>query len=1250
MGRLQDRLESFYKHYDADKVKSLYKDMKKSLSIYNVFKDVPFKLEVRMKNGVFGVRFTAENALSMNVMIITGYYFDNYEREHDYVWTTKKNNIKKFFNTGITDYMSRAGKITLNISEDEKENLIKILIDKKNPKEVDMIKMLSDNINKLEKTTWKEYLESVEVEYDKIVDEKHVDEVISMDLPMDWENVFSTDDRAKGVHMDSPSDALIVSLNTLGKVDIEYISQVTGYSYKDVICALKGAIFQNPEKWEECFYKGWETSDEYLSGNVLRKLRIAKELNVRFKGYFNQNIKALSKVCPPILSTDNVYVTIGSPWVPADIFDDFMLHLFGDWTKKWAIQNTKVYAIMHDELTGVWEIPFKSRYFWSVANDVTFGTKRITGVEILEKTLNCKNIQIFDEIDSDITKSKKKRVLNQTETMLAIEKQKRIIEEFQDWVWKNPTRKKRLLDIYESKFSSYVIRTYDGSFLELPNLNPDITLFPHQRDAIARILLSGNTLLSHDVGAGKTYVMICAGMEMKRVGISNKNMYVVPNNLVSQWEKMFLELYKDAKLLVVNPNTFAKAKRESVLKQIKEEEYDAIIIAYSSFDMIEVSRSYHIEKLKEEIEAYKRAIKKNRITSLIKKKEKLEKELEKLESLPDEEDYSFDTLGINTIFLDEAHNYKNVPIDTNITRVLGLSTTGSKKCAQMLNKVRTVQKQNNGRGVVFATGTPVTNSLTDIFVMQKYLQNGELELLDLHNFDSWIGMFAELEQNFEIDVDTNSYRMATRFSKFHNMPELANILSLVTDFHQVDITNGIPENEGYHDIVVPKTKAFNKYLKEISDRADKVRKGKIKRKEDNMLKITTDGRKAALDLRLVDVENYKVEDMKVSYCAENIYNIYKKTDNKDLTQLVFCDTSTPKSDFNLYDELRRLLVRKGIPNDEIAYIHDATTESQRLKLFQKVQQGIIRILIGSTFKLGLGVNVQNKLYALHHLDIPWRPADMVQREGRILRKGNENEKIEIYRYITDGSFDAYSWQLLESKQKMISSVLSGCVTERACEEIDGVVLDYAEVKAIAIGNPLLKERFEKMNELTRLATLQRKSIKAREALEIELLELPNKINKLSDDIRNCENDIEHYHMNKKEYDKEERKDIRELIHNEVYNSDPLINEKVILNYNGFDIIVPTNLSPNKPYLYIEKFGRYTVDLGQTVLGDLVRIDNFFDDLENYLENLQTDLKGLYRREKDIKSTLKNTESYADEIEELKKEIKILDEKLGVDKK
>ena len=1250
MGRLQDRLESFYNHYDCDKVKSLYKNMKTSLSIYEVFKNFPFKLEVRMKNGVFGVKFTAESALSMNVMIITGYYFDNYNKEYDYVWTVKKSNIKKFFNTGITEFINKGGKISINIQESERKNLIDILVNKKNPKEVDMTDLLCKNINQLEKVTWKEYLVEVEKEYDKLADEKHVDEVIAMDLPMDWENVFSSDDRAKGVHTDNPSDALIVSLSTLGKVDIEYISQVTGYSYKDVIKSLKGAIYQNPEKWEECFYKGWETSDEYLSGNVLRKLRIAKELNVRFKGYFDQNIKALSKICPPVLTSDNVYITIGSPWVPADIYDDFMLHLFGDWTKKWAIQNAKVYATVHDELTGIWEIPFKNRYFWSVANDVTFGTKRITGIDILEKTLNCKNIQIFDEVASNITKSKTKRVLNQTETMLAIDKQKKIIEEFQSWVWKNPTRKQRLLDIYESKFSSYVIRTYDGSFLNLPDLNPDICLYPHQKDAIARILLSGNTLLSHDVGAGKTYVMICAGMEMRRIGLSKKNLYVVPNSLVSQWEKMFLNLYTNAKVLTVSPNKFTKQKRDSILKQIKEEDYDAIIIAYSSFDMIEVSKQFHIEKLKEEIEAYKRAIKKNRLTTLIKKKEKLEKELEKLESLPDDKDYSFDSLGINTIFLDEAHNYKNVPINTNITRVLGLSTTGSSKCKQMMHKVRTVQKQNNGRGVVFATGTPITNSLTDIFVMQKYLQNGELELLDLQNFDSWIGMFAELEQNFEIDVDTNSYRMATRFSKFHNMPELANILSLVTDFHQIDSSNGIPQNDGYHDIVIPKTKEFKKYLKEISDRADKVRKGKIKRKEDNMLKITTDGRKAALDLRLVDVEYVSHKDLKVSYCADNIYNIYKKTDNKDLTQLVFCDTSTPKNDFNLYDELRRLLVRKGIPDNEIAYVHDAVTDSQRQKLFEQVQRGEIRILIGSTFKLGLGVNVQNKLYALHHLDIPWRPSDMVQREGRILRKGNENDKVEIYRYITDGSFDAYSWQLLESKQKMISSVLSGCVTERACEEIDGVVLDYAEVKAIAIGNPLLKERFEKMNELTRYVTLQRKHIKSRESLEIELLELPNKIDKLNVDILNCKNDIEYFNMNKESYDKEQRKAIRELIHNEIYNSDPLINEKTILVYNGFDIIVPTNLSTDKPYLYVEKYGRYTIDLGQTILGDLTRIDNFFGDLENHLEDLQNELKGLYRRQTDIEEELRSNVNYADKIEELKNEVKILDEKLGVDKK
>ncbi len=1248
MSKLGTRLESFYKYYDYNKLKSLYKDMKKSLSIYDVFKNIPFKLEIRMKNGVFGGRFSGTDSLSMNVMIITGYYFDNYNTEREYVFTTKKSYIKKFFTTGISDFSQRGGKIELNIPEDEVKNIIEIIIDKKNPKEKDMIEMLCKDFKKLETLSWEEYKKSVEDEYDRMLEEKHVEEVLAMDLPMDWENIFASDERTQGIHIENPSDALIVSLNTLGKVDIEYISQVTGYSYKDVINSLKGAIYQNPEKWEECFYKGWETSDEYLSGNVLHKLRVANKENERFKGYFDQNVKALKKVSPPILSSDNIYVTIGSPWVPADIFDEFMIHLFGDWTRKWSIQNTKVYNIMHDELTGVWEIPFKQRYIWGVANDVTFGTKKMPGIEILEKTLNCKTITIYEEVYSDINKSKKKRVINKEETLLAIEKQKKIIEEFQNWVWKSPERKKRLLEIYENKFASYVIRSYDGSFLTLPNLNPDIKLFSHQKDAIARILLSGNTLLSHDVGAGKTYVMICAGMEMRRIGTSKKNLYVVPNNLVGQWEGMFKELYPNAKLLIVNPNTFKPQKREKILKQIRDEDFDAIIMAYSSFDLIDVSLNYRIEELKNLIELYDKALKKNKILSLMRRREKLKEELEKLESKTSIDDYSFDKLGINTMFLDEAHNYKNVPIQTNITRVLGLSTTGSKKCENMLNKVRIIQKNNQGKGIIFATGTPITNSLTDIFVMQKYLQNGELELLDLQNFDSWIGMFAEQDSNFEIDVDTNSYRMATRFSKFHNMPELANILSLVTDFHQVDSQDGLPDKDEYRDIKVKQTKDFKKYLNEISARADKVRNGKIKRKEDNMLKITTDGRKAALDLRLVDSKYSFTNDSKVAMCAENVYNIYRQS--KDLTQLVFCDSSTPKKEFNLYDELKRLLILKGIPEEEIAYVHDAVTESTRTKLFEKVQKGIIRILIGSTFKLGLGVNVQNKLYALHHLDVPWRPSDMVQREGRIMRKGNENSRIEIYRYITDGSFDAYSWQLLETKQKMISSILSGCVSERICEEIDGAVLDYAEVKAIAIGNPLLKVRFEKMNELTRLATLQRKLIKTRESLEIELLELPNKIDKFNEDIIKCENDIEYLKMNVRNYDKDERKEIRELIHNEIYNSDPLINEKTILNYNGFNVIVPTNLSIDKPYLYLENYGRYTIDLGQTVLGDLQRIDNFFANFDNYLLDLKTELVKVHRRKQDVLNELENKESYTDEIENLRKEIKEIDEKLGVDKK
>lgn len=837
--------------------------------------------------------------------------------------------------------------------------------------------------------------------------EAHIKEVTRMDLPLDWENAFTGDSRTQGVHTENIPDALIMSLSNLGRVDIEYISSVTGEDCKTIICALKGSIYQNPDTWGECFYKGWETADEYLSGNLMRKWHTAQKANAEYKGYFKDNIRALKKILPDTVAAKDIYITLGSPWVPIDIIDDFITHILN-------LKNNGYSGTKHDELTGTWEIPQKSdyRYRCSVAATHTYGTSRMPALYILERTLNMKTVAVTDEVICHTNTSGVKRVINKSETVLALEKQQKMIKAFQRWVWNDDKRKERLEIIFENNFSCVRRRIFDGSFLDFPKMSPSVNLYPHQKNAVARILFSPNTLLTHDVGSGKTYIMIAAGMELKRMGLSRKNLYVVPNNIVGQWEKLFSVMYPDCKLLCVEPKNFTPTKREAVLEQIRDKDFDGIIMAYSCFEQIPLSKDFYTEQLQETLDKISElASNTNKATSkLERKKEAVRKALSTLELAMDNmyDTVYFDELGITRLFVDEAHNYKNVPIETKVDKVLGISSKGSKKCRDMMDKVRLVQKQNNGGGVVMATGTPITNSITDAFVMQKYLQSGELGMLDLQSFDSWIGMFAERVTEFEIDVDTSSYRLATRFAKFHNLPELTALLSSIADFHQVDSSVGIPDFDGYKDALISKTSEFTAYLDDISARAELVRKGIVSRSDDNMLKITTDGRKAALDIRLVEPNTSFTYQSKVARCAENVFDIYCETQSDKSTQLIFCDSSTPKSGFNVYDEVKRLLIGMGVTSEEIAFIHDAGTESKREKLFSKLRSGNVRILIGSTFKLGLGVNIQNKLIALHHLDVPWRPADMTQREGRILRQGNENKKVYIYRYITEGSFDAYS--------------------------------------------------------------------------------------------------------------------------------------------------------------------------------------------------------------------------------------------------
>jgi hypothetical protein len=862
-----------------------------------------------------------------------------------------------------------------------------------------------------------------------------------------------------------------------------------------------------------------------------------------------------------------------------------------------------------------------------------------------------KTVVVKDEVNCPTNASGKKKVINKTETVAALEKQQKMIDAFKKWVWTEESRKERLEMIFENNFSCVRRRIFDGSFLMFPNLSQKVQLYPYQKNAVARILFSENTLLAHDVGSGKTYIMIAAGMELRRMNLSKKNLYVVPNNIVGQWRNIFKSMYPSAKIFCVEPKNFTPAKKELVLSQIRDDNFDAIIMAYSCFERIPISQNYYIEELKEERMKIQSALVKagRSITSLERKKKSIEEALGKLAVSDDNtaDVICFDELGITRLFVDEAHNYKNVPIDTKTDKVLGISASGSKKCRDMMDKVHLVQKNNNGGGVIMATGTPITNSITDAFVMQKYLQSGELALLDLQSFDAWVGMFAEKSTEFEIDVDTSGYRLATRFSKFHNLPELTSLLSSIADFHQVDKTAGIPGFDGYNDAIIAKTDEFAEYLEEISARAERVRQGVIDRKDDNMLLITTDGRKAALDIRLVNPTSSFTYQSKVARCAENVFDIYEETADNNSVQLIFCDSSTPKIGFNIYDEMKRLLVAMGMPSEKIAYIHDADTEMQRTRLFAKVKCGDVRVLIGSTFKLGLGVNVQDKLVALHHLDIPWRPSDQTQREGRILRQGNENEKIRIYRYITEGSFDAYSWQLLETKQRFIVGLLSGSLTERSGADIENTVLNYAEIKALAVGNPLIKQRVETANLLSRYLTLQKKAIETHIRLEKELSEIPDSISRTKTFIDKCKADILYYRENSREYDKIERKEIRKIISNALCEHVLMPHEKTIVNYQGFDVILPKNMIVEKPYLWLQKNGRYYVEMGDTEKGVLIRVDNVLEGLEAHLSKLGESLTELYSKQESIKKELSKKEDYATKIEETNAKLARIDKQLGV---
>ena len=1057
-----------------------------------------------------------------------------------------------------------------------------------------------------------------------------------IDLPLDFEALDLEGENPPEV--ESVFDGLVLSLNTYCGVRLDYIAKLTRKSEEEVIKELRGKIFEDPISHE------WQTSDVYLSGNILTKLTLAKEHNEN--GRYEENIRALSKILPPDIATDNIFITLGSPWVPPDIIDAFIAHLIGE-KAPWG------YETRYNESTGIWEIPKKNRFRGSkhaVKNRNTYGTVRYEMLYLLEDTLNIKTIAIYDEVPDrwSLNSRKTVRVLNNMETAMALQKQAELVSLFQAWVWSSTQRKKRLRTIYEERYGRIRVHHYDGSFLMFPKMNPSIRLYPYQRDAVARILFSPNTLLAHNVGAGKTYTMIAAGMELRRMGVGKKNLYVVPNTLVGQWRDKFMCLYPYARILVVEPKNFTPALRSKTLARIRDEDFDGIIMPYSCFDAIPLSLSHYEAMYKEEMEKLNEAEKTYSSPGIIRrKKAALEKALKKnTEQLKG--GIAFDELGVNTLFVDEAHNYKNMPVETKIDMIYGMRKDGSKKSYDMLGKVRAVQNANGGRGVVFATGTPITNSITDLFVMQKYLQNGEMGLLGLGQFDSWVGMFCEKELDFEVDVDTSKFRLATRFSKFHNLTELTALLSSIADFHRCNSEeNGLPAFKGYTDETILGTLPFRDYLKDISKRADDIRAKRVLRSEDNMLKISSDGRKAALDLRLIDEGAGNAFSAKIEKCAQNVLMIYHMTSDTHATQLVFCDVSTPKKSFNAYDEMKRLLVLGGVPEGEIAYIHEVgESNAKRDVLFERVREGEVRILLGSTFKLGLGVNVQDRLIAVHHLDVPWRPSDMVQREGRILRQGNLNRQVFIYRYITEASFDAYSWQILETKQRFIEELLAGSLSEREGEDVDSTALNYADVKALAIGNPLIKKRVEVANELARVCLLRKGCMDERRRMQQELADTPALIEEAKTRVAACEEDIARYEEEKKEFSPEEWAMLQEQLDKAVRDNRGTTEEIEVMTYQGFRILIPSFMSMYHYSFDIIGKGKYRLPCNSDE-GHLKKVDAFLDNLKDYRQNLLEQIKKWQAQKRALEKELKKTDNYGEEIERLQQNLEKIDKELGI---
>ena len=1009
--------------------------------------------------------------------------------------------------------------------------------------------------------------------------------------------------------VDTPSEALAVSIGEHGRVDLPYMAKLLGSpgDYERITTELQGVIFKDPSADADEPEAGWQTADEYLSGNVRNKLRMA-QLAAESHPEFKINVEALTKAQPKDLEASEIDIRLGATWLNPAIVQQFMMETF---QPPYRIRYNNLIQVRYSPFTSEWRIGNKSAAgMYDIMSTETYGTHRANAYKILEDTLNLRDCRIYDTIEED---GKERRVLNQKETMLAQQKQQAIKDTFAGWVWQDPQRRNLLVKQYNELFNSTRPREYDGSHIHFVGMNPEVNLQEHQRNAVAHVLYGGNTLLAHEVGAGKSFEMAASAMESKRLGLCQKSLFVVPNHLTEQWASEFLRLYPNAKLLVTSKKDFEPANRKRFCARIATGDYDAVIIGHSQFEKIPLSAERQARIIEDQIEEIEKAIAEAKeqsgehftVKQMEKTRKTLEVKLKKLQSTDRKDDVvTFEQLGVDRLFVDESQNYKNLYLYTKMRNVAGLSTSEAQKSSDMFGKCRYLDEVTGGRGVIFATGTPISNSMTEMYTLMRYLQYSTLQQKQLTHFDAWASTFGETTTAIELAPEGTGYRARTRFAKFFNLPELMNMFKEAADIKTSDQLHlPVPEAK-FETVVVKPSEIQQDMVKSLSERAAEVHSGAVDPSVDNMLKITSDGRKTGLDQRLMNPLTPDDPDSKLNACVDNVLRIWNETKEDNLTQLIFCDMSTPKGDgsFNVYDDIRTKLLAAGVPESEVEFIHNADTEGKKADLFSKVRSGKVRVLLGSTAKMGAGTNVQTLLVAVHHLDVGWRPSDMTQRNGRIIRQGNKNKQVYVYNYVTEGTFDAYLWQTLENKQKFISQIMTSKSPMRSCDDVDEQALSYAEVKALCAGDPRIREKMDLDVQVAKLKVLRSDYQNQKYRLEDKLLKhYPEEIQKAKNRIAALKNDaqIADAHPQDKEnfcgmtikgmvFDEKKAAGERLMLAcKEMPNADMML----LGTYRGFELNIRFDSFKNEHQIVLRGELSYPVPLGDDPRGNIVRLDN-----------------------------------------------------------